>query len=70
MGKKQTKKQTLNIPLSMVKLLIYSLHFGWCISTPSHYKDTGVLPNSVAEEEKTAKRFHHEANVNFKTVAV
>ena len=31
----------------MVKLL----HFGWCINTPSHYKDTGVLPNSVDGEE-------------------
>ena len=27
----QIKKQTLNIPLSMVKLL----HFGWCVNTPS-----------------------------------
>jgi hypothetical protein len=33
--------------LSMVKLL----HFGWCINTPSHYKNSGVLPNSVAVEE-------------------
>jgi hypothetical protein len=40
------KKQTLNIPLSMVKLLITL----W-INIPSHYKDTGVLPNSVAGEE-------------------
>jgi hypothetical protein len=41
------KKQTLNIPLSMVKLL----HFGWCINKHNHYKDTGFLPNSVAREE-------------------
>ena len=37
------KKQTLNIPLSMVKLLI--------INTPSHNKAAGVLPNSVAGKE-------------------
>jgi hypothetical protein len=43
MGK---KNQTLNIPLSMVKLL-----FLWCINRPSDYKDTGVLPKSVAGEE-------------------
>ena len=29
----------------------YSLHFRWCINTPRHYKDTGILPNSVAGEE-------------------
>ena len=44
---KKKKKLTLNIPLSMVKLL----HFGWCIDIQSHHKDTGVLPNSVAGEE-------------------
>jgi hypothetical protein len=35
------KKTALDIPLSIVQLLI----------TPSHYKNAGALPNSVAGEE-------------------
>ena len=27
-------------------------YFGLCINSPSHYKDAGVLPNSVAREEE------------------
>ena len=45
-GRWVKKKQTL-IPLSMVQLL----HFGWCINTASHYKDTGVHRYSVAGDE-------------------
>jgi hypothetical protein len=43
------KKQTLNMPLSMVKLLVTLWRV--CINPPSHYKDTGVVPNTVAAEE-------------------
>jgi hypothetical protein len=42
------KKQTLNIPLSLVKLLITL----WMVYQYTlHYTDTGVLPYSVAREE-------------------
>jgi hypothetical protein len=45
--KEGTKKQPLST-LSMVKLLITL----WMVfNTPSHYNDTGVLPNPVAGEE-------------------
>jgi hypothetical protein len=33
-----------------------ALRFGWCINTPSHYKDTGALPNSVVVEEGNRSR--------------
>jgi hypothetical protein len=39
----------------------YSLHFRWYINTPSHYKDTGVLPNSVARS--TTLQLLHNANL-------
>uniref|UniRef100_A0A8C7SMD2 Ig-like domain-containing protein n=1 Tax=Oncorhynchus mykiss TaxID=8022 RepID=A0A8C7SMD2_ONCMY len=42
------EKQTLNITLSMVKLL----HLGWCICTPSHYKDIG---DSLVEKVEILK---------------
>ena len=33
------------------EVTMLKLHVGWCINTPCHYKDTGILPNSVAGEE-------------------
>ena len=35
---------------------------------PSHYKDTGVLPNSVAGEEGPAQECHNEPNGDFQSV--
>jgi hypothetical protein len=52
-------KQTLNLPLSMIKFIS---DFGWCINTPSHYKDTGVLLTQFPERKETVLRFHHEFN--------
>ena len=43
----------------------YPFEHGKCIITPSHYKDTGILPNSVAGDGYGG--FHHEANCDFKT---
>jgi hypothetical protein len=56
MGKKN--RQTLKIPLRMVKLL----YFGWCIKTPSQYKDAGNLLKWLPERKETAQGFHHDAN--------
>jgi hypothetical protein len=36
--------------------------------THSHYKDTGVLPNSVAGGKETAQGFYHEANGDFEYI--
>jgi hypothetical protein len=50
MGKYKIK-QTLNIALSMHGEVINYTLDGVSINTPSHYKVTGVLPNSVSVEE-------------------
>ena len=58
-GSKKKCKLTLN----MSKLAKFLLHFGWCINTSSHYRDTGVLP----ERKECNQGFPHEANGAFKT---
>ena len=62
---KHFKKQKLNIPLSMVKLLITP----WMVyqyTIPSLYKVTGII--QLPERKETAQGFHHESNGDFKTV--
>ena len=43
------KKADIEYPFEHGEVINYTLDGG--IYTPSHYKDTGVLPNSVAGEE-------------------
>ena len=55
MGRKTNKIDT-EYPFEHGEVIHYtldgvSLHIGWCINTPSHYKDTGGLPNLVTREE-------------------
>jgi hypothetical protein len=45
-------KQTLNIPLSIVKLLITLWMVYQHTQSLQRYKDTGILPDSVAGEEE------------------
>ena len=42
------KKTDIENPFEHGEVIVYNLDG---VSTPSHYKDTGVLPNSVAREE-------------------
>ena len=42
------KKADIEYPFEHSEVINY---FGGCINTPSNYKDTGVLPTSVAGEE-------------------
>jgi hypothetical protein len=30
---------------------VIQIHVGWCINTPSHYKNTGIISNSFARQE-------------------
>ena len=65
--KEKKKKLTLNIPLSMVKILITLWMVYQC--TQSHYKETGVFLTQLLERKETTQWFHHEANGDFTTVA-
>jgi hypothetical protein len=47
---KNLKKADAEYPFEHGKVNI--LGFEWSIGTPSHYKYTGVLPNSVSGEEE------------------
>jgi hypothetical protein len=57
MGK--TKRADIEYPFEHGEVI--KLHFGWCIITPSHYKNTSVFPNSVALTEENHSGFHHES---------
>jgi hypothetical protein len=59
------KKQTLNIPLSMVKLLITL----WMVyGSPVTTKIQACFLTQLLERKETAQGFHNEANGDFKTV--
>ena len=45
----QNKKADIEYPFEHEEVINYT---GWCINTLSHYRNTGVLPNSVAGEEE------------------
>ena len=63
-------KKKVDIEYSFEHGEVINYTYGWCINTHSHYKDTGVIPNSIAGEEGNCSGISPWANGDFKTVTV